>query len=173
MVLTWCSAARGATRKKPRQGARVFVPRPGHRWDPKAQRPELWSLYNTASGRRKHPRVSDQQLDRTGHLAIHHAENIPIVPLYFAAAAGGGARRHAGSWWTTSACRWHRANRRRCAGALPHAGLLAAERRHRSTPTPWSHDRRNPQCPQFRAAGPLIDSDQPGSMEKKKQEGYF
>ena len=36
--------------EEPRQGARVLVPLAQHRWDPKQQRPELWSLYNT----RKH-----------------------------------------------------------------------------------------------------------------------
>ncbi len=41
-------------------------------WDPRNQRPELWSLYNGARPpRRKHPRLSDLELDRARRLAIH------------------------------------------------------------------------------------------------------
>ena len=41
-------------------------------WDPKNQRPELWSLYNTRLFQgEKHARVPDFQLDGIGHLAIH------------------------------------------------------------------------------------------------------
>jgi sulfate adenylyltransferase subunit 2 len=42
------SAARGATREKSRAKERVFSHRaPGHGWEPRGQRPELWGLYNT------------------------------------------------------------------------------------------------------------------------------
>ena len=43
-------------------------------WDPKNQRPELWNLYNArvAIGR-EHPRLPDQQLDRTRRVAVHPA----------------------------------------------------------------------------------------------------
>ena len=57
-----------------------------HRWDPKAQRPELWNLYNTriAPGEsvRVFPLSNWTELDIWQYI---HRENIPLVPLYFAA----------------------------------------------------------------------------------------
>ena len=57
-----------------------------HRWDPKAQRPELWSLYNarTAAGEsiRVFPLSNWTELDIWQYI---HLEGIDIVPLYFAA----------------------------------------------------------------------------------------
>ena len=57
-----------------------------HRWDPKNQRPELWSLYNTKKGRgetiRAFPLSNWTELDIWQYI---HAEQIPIVPLYLAA----------------------------------------------------------------------------------------
>ena len=61
--------------EKARAKERVFSFRDEFgQWDPKNQRPELWSLYNP----RVHPGrtragLSDQQLDRTGCLAVHRA----------------------------------------------------------------------------------------------------
>ena len=82
------SAARGATRRRaaPRSACSRSAP-PQHRWDPKKQRPELWSLYNTRKRTgREHAGLSAVQLDRARRLAIHPAaSSIPIVPLYFAA----------------------------------------------------------------------------------------
>jgi sulfate adenylyltransferase subunit 2 len=55
------------------------------RWDPKNQRPELWRLYNTriAKGEsiRVFPLSNWTELDIWQYIL---AENIPIVPLYFA-----------------------------------------------------------------------------------------
>jgi len=57
-----------------------------HRWDPKRQRPELWNLYNARKRKgesfRVFPLSNWTELDVWQYL---HAENIPIVPLYFAA----------------------------------------------------------------------------------------
>jgi sulfate adenylyltransferase subunit 2 len=57
-----------------------------HRWDPKNQRPELWSLYNTRKHKgeslRVFPLSNWTELDVWQYI---HLENIPIVPLYFAA----------------------------------------------------------------------------------------
>ena len=57
-----------------------------HRWDPRAQRPELWSLYNarTAAGEsiRVFPLSNWTELDIWQYI---HLEGIDIVPLYFAA----------------------------------------------------------------------------------------
>ena len=83
-------AAFGGARRdeeKSRAKERVFSFRSAqHRWDPKQQRPELWSVYNS----RKHqgesirvfPLSNWTELDVWQYI---HLENIPIVPLYFAA----------------------------------------------------------------------------------------
>lgn len=59
---------------------------PQHRWDPKAQRPELWSLYNLKKAKGESVRVFPlsnwTELDIWQYIA---AEKIEIVPLYFAA----------------------------------------------------------------------------------------
>src|SRR6187397_952314 len=56
-----------------------------HRWDPKRQRPELWSLYNTRKSKgeslRVFPLSNWTELDVWQYI---YMENIPIVPLYFA-----------------------------------------------------------------------------------------
>ena len=83
-------AAFGGARRdeeKSRAKERIFSFRSAqHRWDPKQQRPELWSLYNA----RKHPgRACACFRCRTGPSSTSGStstcENIPIVPLYFAA----------------------------------------------------------------------------------------
>src|SRR5690606_6405076 len=66
---------------------RIFSLRSAHqRWDPKHQRPELWSLYNT----RKHAEQSFRIFPLSNWTELDvwryiEAESIPIVPLYFAA----------------------------------------------------------------------------------------
>ena len=56
-----------------------------HRWDPKNQRPELWSLYNARKNRgesiRVFPLSNWTELDVWQYI---HLQQIPIVPLYFA-----------------------------------------------------------------------------------------
>ena len=73
--------------EKSRAKERIFSFRaPGHRWEPKAQRPELWNLYNTrihpGESIRVFPLSNWTEADIWGY--IEH-EQIPIVPLYFAA----------------------------------------------------------------------------------------
>lgn len=83
-------AAFGGARRdeeKSRAKERVFSFRNAqHRWDPKAQRPELWSLYNArkAAGEsiRVFPLSNWTELDIWQYI---HLEQIEIVPLYFAA----------------------------------------------------------------------------------------
>jgi sulfate adenylyltransferase subunit 2 len=57
----------------------------GHRWDPKAQRPELWSIYNlrvhAGESIRVFPMSNWTELDIWQYIEREH---IPIVPLYFA-----------------------------------------------------------------------------------------
>ena len=105
-----------------------------------------------------------------------HLEDIPIVPLYFAARAPGRrARRHADH----GRRRAHAARARRAPdaedGALPHAGLLPADRRRRehADTLPADHPGDAADHAPRERQGRVIDHDASGSMEKKKQEGYF
>ena len=83
-------AAFGGARRdeeKSRAKERVYSFRDkNHRWDPKNQRPELWSLYNAKVNKgesiRVFPLSNWTELDIWQYI---HLENIPIVPLYFAA----------------------------------------------------------------------------------------
>ena len=83
-------AAFGGARRdeeKSRAKERVFSFRDqNHRWDPKNQRPELWNLYNAKINKGESIRVFPisnwTELDVWQYI---HLENIPIVPLYKAA----------------------------------------------------------------------------------------
>jgi sulfate adenylyltransferase subunit 2 len=72
--------------EKSRAKERVFSFRSSqHRWDPKNQRPELWSLYNARKNRgesiRVFPLSNWTELDVWQYI---HMQKVPIVPLYFA-----------------------------------------------------------------------------------------
>jgi len=74
--------------EKSRAKERVFSFRSAqHRWDPKNQRPELWSLYNARKNRgesiRVFPLSNWTELDVWQYI---HLEQVPIVPLYLAKA---------------------------------------------------------------------------------------
>jgi sulfate adenylyltransferase subunit 2 len=83
-------AAFGGARRdeeKSRAKERVFSFRDNqHRWDPKNQRPELWSIYNSrirqGESIRVFPLSNWTELDIWLYI---HLEKIPVVPLYFAA----------------------------------------------------------------------------------------
>ncbi|MDB5687689.1 MAG: Sulfate adenylyltransferase subunit 2 [Rhizorhabdus sp.] len=83
-------AAFGGARRdeeKSRAKERIFSFRTSsHRWDPKAQRPELWHLYNARKAKGESMRVFPisnwTELDIWQYI---HLENIEIVPLYFSA----------------------------------------------------------------------------------------
>src|SRR6201995_5990195 len=73
--------------EKSRAKERIFSFRSAqHRWDPKNQRPELWRVYNSRINKgesiRVFPLSNWTELDIWQYIL---AENIPIVPLYFAA----------------------------------------------------------------------------------------
>ena len=73
--------------EKSRAKERIFSLRNAqHRWDPKAQRPELWRLYNArkrpGESLRVFPISNWTELDIWQYI---HSEAIPIVPLYLAA----------------------------------------------------------------------------------------
>src|SRR6516164_10358322 len=83
-------AAFGGARRdeeKSRAKERIFSFRsPGHVWDPRNQRPELWNLYNTRISKGETIRVFP--LSNWTELDIWQytrAQDIPVVPLYFAA----------------------------------------------------------------------------------------
>jgi sulfate adenylyltransferase subunit 2 len=104
-------AAIGGARRdeeKSRAKERVFsFRRAGHGWDPKAQRPELWRLYNAPQGgRRKLPGVPTVQLDRARRVALPPAREGPGgAALFRRPAAGGGARRRPDHGGRRAECR--------------------------------------------------------------------
>ena len=163
--------------EKSRAKERIFSFRSeGHRWDPKAQRPELWNLYNThihpGQSIRVFPISNWTELDVWQYVA---QENIAIVPLYFAKLRPVVQR--AGTWIMQDDERLPlepgetpqmRLVRFRTLGCYPLSGAIESsattlEQIIAETFAAHTSERQ----------GRLIDSDQPGSMEKKKQEGYF
>jgi sulfate adenylyltransferase subunit 2 len=147
-----------------------------HRWDPKRQRPELWSLYNTRKGKgeslRVFPLSNWTELDIWQYIYMEH---IPIVPLYFSrerpVVQRDGAlimvddERMPLRDGERPEMRWVRF---RTLGCYPLTG--AVESRAATLPDiiqemllTTSSERQ----------GRVIDHDSAASMEKKKQEGYF
>ncbi len=163
--------------EKSRAKERVFSFRaPGHRWDPKAQRPELWNLYNThihaGESIRVFPISNWTELDVWQYI---EAENIPIVPLYFAKPRPVVAR--SGTWIMIDDARFPlndgehaelRTVRFRTLGCYPLSGAIESRATTLAEIIDETFHARDSE-----RQGRLIDSDQPGSMEKKKQEGYF
>jgi sulfate adenylyltransferase subunit 2 len=173
------AALGGARRDEEKARAKervVSIRAPGHGWDPRDQRPELWNLYNTRLGpgqtARVFPLSNWTEFDVWDYIG---AEQIPIVPLYFAAprpvVRRGGALimvdddrlpldpgevpetrmvrfRTMGCWPLTAAID---------STATTVAEIVAELRASR----------------QSERAGRLIDGEGDGSMESKKREGYF
>ena len=163
--------------EKSRAKERVFSFRaPGHRWDPKAQRPELWNLYNThiheGETIRVFPISNWTELDIWQYI---HAERIPIVPLYLAAERP--VVRRNGQWIMVDDERFDfksgeaaetRRVRFRTLGCYPLTAAIESDADSLEAVIAETFNARSSE-----REGRLIDSDQPGSMEKKKQEGYF
>lgn len=163
--------------EKSRAKERIFSFRSaGHRWDPKLQRPELWNLYNTrmrpGETIRVFPLSNWTELDIWQYL---HVEKIPIVPLYFAKERPVVIRN--GQLIMVDDNRipiepgekpQMRMIRFRTLGCYP---LTAAIDSPATTMEEIIAETFNTVSSERQ--GRLIDSDQPGSMEKKKQEGYF
>ena len=173
-------AAFGGARRdeeKSRAKERVFSIRSaGHRWDPKNQRPELWRLYNArmlpGESLRVFPLSNWTELDIWLYI---HRENIPIVPLYFAAPRPVVERD--GMLFMVDDDRMPlregerpamRMIRFRTLGCYP---LTAAIESQAST-LPQIIEEMVAATTSERQ-GRVIDFDGAGSMEKKKQEGYF
>jgi sulfate adenylyltransferase subunit 2 len=148
----------------------------GHVWDPKNQRPELWSLYNTriAQGEsvRAFPISNWTELDIWQYI---HAEKIPIPPLYFAKERPVVLRD--GQWIMVDDDRLplregetpqQKMVRFRTLGCYP---LTAAVESPADTLQAIISETLISRTSERQ--GRMIDHDQAGSMEKKKREGYF
>jgi sulfate adenylyltransferase subunit 2 len=156
---------------------RVFSVREhGHRWNPKAQRPELWDLYNTrmAPGQtlRVFPLSNWTELDVWRYIAH---EQIPLVELYLAKERPVVERD--GHWLMVDDDRFPlrpgeravmKKVRFRTLGCYPLSAAIESEADTLDKLiTEISHGRSSER------EGRLIDTDQAASMERKKQEGYF
>jgi sulfate adenylyltransferase subunit 2 len=173
-------AAFGGARRdeeKSRAKERVFSFRnAAHNWDPKRQRPELWHLANTkvkpGESMRVFPLSNWTELDVWTYIYL---EDIPVVPLYFAAERpvverdgtlimvdDGRLPLDPGEKPKKMKVRF------RTLGCYPLTGAIKSEAK--TVPEiieeliASRHSERQ---------GRVIDHDQSGSMEKKKQEGYF
>ena len=173
-------AAIGGARRdeeKSRAKERIFSHRnASHAWDPKSQRPELWQVFNTrlnpGESMRVFPLSNWTELDIWTYI---YAESIPIVPLYFAKKrpvversgtlimrdderlrlAPGEVLREELVRFRTLGCYPLTGAMRSSAATLPE--IIMEMQASRTS----------------EREGRLIDSDSVGSMEKKKQEGYF
>ncbi|KOV86775.1 sulfate adenylyltransferase [Nocardia sp. NRRL S-836] len=147
-----------------------------HRWDPKNQRPELWRLYNTrtAPGEsiRVFPLSNWTELDVWRYV---ERERIPVVPLYFAARRPVVDRDGAlivvdddrmplrpGEQPREELVRF------RTLGCYPLTGAVRSAAR---TVAEVVEEMRTATTSERQ--GRVIDHDRSGSMERKKQEGYF
>jgi sulfate adenylyltransferase subunit 2 len=147
-----------------------------HRWDPKNQRPELWKLYNTrkAPGEnfRAFPISNWTELDIWQYI---EAENIPIVPLYFAAERPVVERDGMLIMVDDERMRLlpgevpqMRSIRFRTQGDYPLTGAIES-----TAATLPEIIQEMLLATTSERQGRVIDHDQSASMEKKKQEGYF
>ena len=173
-------AAIGGARRdeeKSRAKERVFSVRgPGHSWDARRQRPELWANYNTRLGPgetcRVFPLSNWTELDVWEYT---RAEAIPVVPLYFAAPRPVVVRE--GRLIVRDDDRLEllpgeavetRRVRFRSLGDYP---LSAAVESGAADLDAVIDELRT--APVSEREGRLIDADETASMERKKREGYF
>jgi sulfate adenylyltransferase subunit 2 len=173
-------AAFGGARRdeeKSRAKERVFSFRSTqHRWDPKQQRPELWALYNarkrSGESLRVFPLSNWTELDVWQYI---HLEQVPIVPLYFAAQRPVVERDGAlimvddermplrpGETPVMKKVRF------RTLGCYPLTGAIES-----NADTLPAIIQEMLLARTSERQGRVIDHDAVGSMEKKKQEGYF
>jgi sulfate adenylyltransferase subunit 2 len=173
-------AAFGGARRdeeKSRAKERIFSFRSAqHRWDPKRQRPELWKLYNARKHRgeslRVFPLSNWTELDIWQYI---YQQQIPIVPLYFAAPRPVVQRDGAlimvdddrmplnpGETPAMKSVRF------RTLGCYPLTGAVES-----TADTLPEVIQEMLLTTSSERQGRVIDHDSSGSMEKKKQEGYF
>lgn len=167
-------ARRDEERSRAKERVFSFRDRNGH-WDPKTQRPELWSIYNgrvdPGESMRIFPLSNWTEADVWRYIEL---ENIPVAPLYFArerevVVRGGtlilvesGVRLLPGEKPERMMCRLRTLGCTPCSGAIRSDAdtvekIIAELREFRRS------ERENR----------VIDHDQDGSMELKKREGYF
>ncbi|HEX9778383.1 MAG TPA: sulfate adenylyltransferase subunit CysD [Geopsychrobacteraceae bacterium] len=173
-------AAFGGARRdeeKSRAKERIFSFRSAnHRWDPKNQRAELWNIYNTrvrpGESIRTFPLSNWTELDIWQYIYL---ENIPIVPLYYAKVRPVVERDgmlimvdddrlqlQPGEKVEMKSVRFRTLGCYPLTGAVESTAATLPEIIQEMLLTRTSERQ-----------GRLIDHDQAGSMEKKKQEGYF
>jgi sulfate adenylyltransferase subunit 2 len=163
--------------EKSRAKERVFSFRSAqHRWDPKGQRPELWRIYNARKNRgetiRVFPLSNWTELDIWQYI---YREQIPIVPLYFSDERPVVERDGAlimvdddrmpllpGEAPQMLSVRF------RTLGCYPLTGAIESK-----AATLPEVIQEMLLATTSERQGRVIDHDQSGSMEKKKQEGYF
>jgi len=173
------TAAFGGARRdeeKSRAKERIYSFRDAHgQWDPKNQRPELWNIFNSRIDKgesiRVFPLSNWTELDIWLYI---HAENIPIVPLYYArereVVERGGSlvliyskdQLLPGEKTKLVKCRM------RSLGCMPCTGAIRSE----AATVPEIIE----EMVTFRRSereNRAIDHDEEGSMELKKREGYF
>jgi len=170
----------GARRDEEKSRAKeriVSVRNARHAWDPRQQRPELWRLYNTrlAPGQsaRVFPLSNWTELDIWSYALL---KGIPLAPLYFAAPRPVLERN--GTWIAVddaSRMRFQpgdqvteRTLRFRTLGCWPVTGGILSE----------AADLASVITETLRASsserqGRISDAEEGGSLEQKKQEGYF
>jgi sulfate adenylyltransferase subunit 2 len=173
-------AAFGGARRdeeKSRAKERVFSFRSaGHVWDPRNQRPELWNLYNTRIAKGETIRVFP--LSNWTELDIWQytrAEDIPVVPLYFAAPRRVVKRDGLlimrddermpllpGEVEETRQVRF------RSLGCYPLSAAIESDAESLDDVIAEMMAARTSE-----RSGRLIDNDEAASMERKKREGYF
>ena len=173
-------AAIGGARRdeeKSRAKERIFSVRSAeHRWDPKSQRPEPWTRFNTrkraGESFRVFPLSNWTEQDVWDYIA---REGIEVVPLYFAAPRPVVARE--GSLIMRDDDRMvlqpgeqieTRMVRFRTLGCYPLTGAIES---NATTLDEIIAEMRSARVSERQ--GRLIDHDGSGSMEQKKQEGYF
>jgi sulfate adenylyltransferase subunit 2 len=173
-------AAFGGARRdeeKSRAKERIFSLRSAeHAWNPKKQRPELWRLYNTrlrqGESMRVFPLSNWTELDVWEYIA---AEQIPVVPLYFAKPRPVVSRN--GVLIVVDDDRLPlepqerpemRLVRFRTLGCYPLTGAIEA-----TAKTSHAIVEELRQSRRSERQGRLIDNDEEAAMERKKREGYF
>jgi len=173
-------AAFGGARRdeeKSRAKERIFSFRSKeHVWDPRNQRPELWSLFNTriqpGESIRVFPLSNWTELNVWQYI---RAENIPVVPLYFAKVRP--VVRRSDTWIMVDDERLPielgeqpdmRLVRFRTLGCYPLTGAIETD-----ATTLDDIIAEMERATVSERQGRLIDTDETASMEKKKREGYF
>ncbi|HEX4272431.1 MAG TPA: sulfate adenylyltransferase subunit CysD [Rhizomicrobium sp.] len=173
-------AAFGGARRdeeKSRAKERIFSFRSAsHAWDPKNQRPELWRVYNTRINKgesiRVFPLSNWTELDIWQYIL---AENIPIVPLYFAKKRPVVERDGTLIMRDDERMKLKpgekvedRLVRFRTLGCYPLTGAIESDADSLEAIVTEMFTARTSE-----RQGRLIDTDEKSSMEKKKKEGYF